>query len=375
MASFDFITDEDFRTSLEKDFKEMNLCIQSGAYKAAVVIAGSIVEAVLIDYVISENIVTREDALKMDFGKVLALCKEKKIISEKTSELSSVIKGYRNLIHPGRALRLNENVDKDSADVSRALVNIVLGEVEKQKKENYGYTAEQIVAKIKSDSNTSAILSILIKKTNPKELERLMLKILPDAYLEEVSSEDKPWGSSPEREYIRPTLVTCFRASFDNADEKLKKKIAGWFAKIIVEESERIITSYGIAFLRASDMKYMNQDDAEIVKQHIFGQMKNNLNETIIETLSGIGNYLSKEDVPNFINPMVRTICRGNVQEALENSIVSLLVLESMDNIRKEIKEAILKRLDSWKSTFNRKEQKMYVEKVERLINAMDIPF
>lgn len=50
MASFDFITDEDFRISLEKDFKELNLCIQTGAYKAAVVIAGSIVEAVLIDY-------------------------------------------------------------------------------------------------------------------------------------------------------------------------------------------------------------------------------------------------------------------------------------------------------------------------------------
>src|SRR5262245_32153427 len=98
MASFDFITDEDFRTSLEKDFREMGLCFQNGIYKATAVLAGSIIETVLIDYVIAENIMSRDDALKLDFGKLLSLCKDKEIISEKTLNLSTVIKGYRNLI-------------------------------------------------------------------------------------------------------------------------------------------------------------------------------------------------------------------------------------------------------------------------------------
>jgi hypothetical protein len=373
MASFDFITDEEFRMSLERDFKEMNLCIQNGAYKAAVVLAGSIVEAVLIDYVIAEGILAREEALKLDFGKVLTLCKEKKIITDKTSDLSSVIKSYRNLIHPGRALRLNEAVDKDTAEVSRALVNIVLTEVEKQKKENYCYTAEQIIAKIKSDSNALAILSILIKKTNPKELERLMLKYLPEAYLEEIRLED-PWGGN-EREYIKPALVTCFRQSFDNADDKLKKKIANWFAKIIREESDSIISSYGIAFLRSSDMKYMNNDDAEIVKQHIFGQMKNNLNLTLLETLSGIGSFLSEGDITTFIDPLVRYACKeGN--DLGENFVVSLFTTEAIDgNFDSEIKKFIVARLDRWENNFLTKNQKNKAETVSRFKNAVEIPF
>jgi hypothetical protein len=373
MASFDFITDEDFRISLENDFKEMNLCIQSGAYKAAVVVAGSIVEALLIDYVIAENIVTREDALKLDFGKVLTLCKDKKIISEKTSDLSSAVKGYRNLIHPGRAIRLNESVNKDSADVAKALVGIVIGDVEKQKKENYGYTAEQIVAKIKNDSNASAILSILIKRTNPTELERLMLKYLPDAYLEEITMEER-WEEY-ERGYVKQNLVLCFRTSFDNADDKLKTKLANWFAKIIREESDSVISSYGIAFLRSSDMKYMHKDDVEIVKQHFFGQMKNNMNETILEALSGMGTYLKQEDIASFIDPLARAICHTYTSEKFEDNIVSFLAAECIQNTNKEVDELIHKRLDGWKNTFKRKEQAIYVEKIERLISAVEIPF
>lgn len=350
----------------------MNLCIQIGAYKAAVVIAGSIVEAVLIDYVIAENIILREDALTLDFGKVLILCKDKKIISEKTSDLSSVIKGYRNLIHPGRALRLNESVDKDSAEVSKALVNIVLGEVEKQKKENYGYTAEQIIAKIKSDSNTPAILSILIKKTNPKELERLMLKHLPEAYLEEIRSEDQ-WGGD-EREHIKPTLVTCFRQSFDNADDKLKKKIANWFAKIIREESDSVILSYGIAFLRSSDMKYMDIDDVEIVKHHIFGQIKNELNDVLIETLSGISKFLNESDIQAFVDPLVRYACKGGGFE--DEYAINFLTSEAVyGNFNSEIEKLVIDRLGQWENTFITRDQKSKAEKVARLRNAVDIPF
>ncbi len=376
MASFDFITDEDFRQSLEKDFNEMNLCFQTGAYKAAVVIAGSIVEAILIDYVIAENIVARDDALKFDFGKVLSLCEDKKIISEKTSDLSSVIKGYRNLIHPGRAIRMNESVDKNTAEVSKALVSIVLGEVEKRKNENYGFTAEQILAKIKSDSNSPAILSILIKRTNSKELERLMLKHLPEAYLEETRLDDVPWGPAPERQYVKPALVICFRTSFENADENLKKKVSSWFARIIREESDAIISSYGIAFLRASDMKYMDPEDAEIVKQHIFGQMKNNINSTILETISGIGSFLNRSDIRAFIDPLIRYVSNQEFESDGEKLVRSFLSSETIyGNFSPEIENDIKQRIELWENSFTDKEQIENAKKIKSLKDAIDIPF
>jgi hypothetical protein len=377
MASFDFITDEDFKTSLEKDFKEMSLCIQTGAYKAAVVIAGSIIEAILIDYVIAENVLEREDALKLDFGRVLTLCKDKKIISEKTSDLSSVIKGYRNLIHPGRAVRLNENVDKDSAEVSKALVNIVLGEVEKLKKENYGYTAEQIIAKIRNDSNASSILDILIKKTNSKELERLMLKHLPNAYLEETRLEDDPWGASPERQYVTPTLIMCFRKSFSCASDKLKKKVAAWFAQIIREEGDIVISSYGTAFFGAMYMDLMDPEDAELVKHHILGQMKNNMSNLILENLYGFGPFLTKSDAEAFIDPLVRYVCRDNDEFNDEKSVKSFLEFEtSFENFDLDLKKSLRKRLDQWENTFTSRGQGEKAEKVKKLKDSViDIPF
>ena len=176
MTSFDFITSEDFRCSLESDYDEMTACLKVGAWKAVHVLAGSIIEALLIDFLLAEAIVSREDALKLDLGSALTLGRDKKIISQRTFDLSSVVRSYRNLIHPGRTIRLNERVSQDSAKVAEALVSIVLTEVERQKREHYGYTAEQIVSKLERDSSADAILPHLMQKTNSVEIERLLLK-------------------------------------------------------------------------------------------------------------------------------------------------------------------------------------------------------
>jgi len=97
MESFDFISDENFRSSLETDFAEIKKCIDVKAWKAVHVLAGSIIEAVLIDYLLAEGHVNRAEALKMDFGKAITLGKDKNILSPKTTDLTSVIKEYRNL--------------------------------------------------------------------------------------------------------------------------------------------------------------------------------------------------------------------------------------------------------------------------------------
>jgi hypothetical protein len=59
MVSFDFITDEAFRTSLESDYQELKSCMTTKAWKAVHVLSGSIVEAVLTDYLIAMGILKR----------------------------------------------------------------------------------------------------------------------------------------------------------------------------------------------------------------------------------------------------------------------------------------------------------------------------
>ena len=50
VPSFDFITTKPFRESLEADYAEMGRSAESKNWKAVQVLAGSIVECLLIDY-------------------------------------------------------------------------------------------------------------------------------------------------------------------------------------------------------------------------------------------------------------------------------------------------------------------------------------
>ena len=47
---FDFISDSEFRSILAADYEQMHLCADAKAWKAVHVLAGSIIEAVIIDY-------------------------------------------------------------------------------------------------------------------------------------------------------------------------------------------------------------------------------------------------------------------------------------------------------------------------------------
>src|SRR5256885_13481073 len=123
---FDFITDVDFRTSLESDYRELLRCIENGAWKAVHVIAGSVVEAILSDYLIGIGYEKKsgKNPLEMELGPIISACRAEKIITDRTADLSSVVRSYRNLIHPGRIVRLKEKVDKKTALIAKALEDV-----------------------------------------------------------------------------------------------------------------------------------------------------------------------------------------------------------------------------------------------------------
>jgi hypothetical protein len=139
MTSFDFITDPQFRRSLESDFAELELCYAAHAWKAVHVLAGSIIEALLIDSLASLHVSQEspESLRKKDLQTLISECEAKQILSQRTGQLSTVVRSYRNLIHPGRVIRLKEKTDEQSATIARSLVQIIVNEVETQKRQRY----------------------------------------------------------------------------------------------------------------------------------------------------------------------------------------------------------------------------------------------
>ena len=131
MANFDFIEQTDFKTSIESDFRELQLSLESKSWKSAHVISGSIVEALLTEYlVINPPQSSTKTPLSMDFSELIQVCKAENVISPRTADLCSVIRSYRNLIHPGRMVRLREPLPSAStAKVAGTLVDIISSEV------------------------------------------------------------------------------------------------------------------------------------------------------------------------------------------------------------------------------------------------------
>jgi hypothetical protein len=115
---FDFVTDEAFRAGLVSDYREMLNGLKSGSWKSVHVLAGSIIEAVLADYLMAEGHTTinGKDILKAELGPIITAARAEGILSERAESLSKVVKDYRNLIHAGRVVRLDEKADADGAN-------------------------------------------------------------------------------------------------------------------------------------------------------------------------------------------------------------------------------------------------------------------
>jgi hypothetical protein len=363
MAIFDYITSDEFRKSLELDYQEMSLCFSAGAWKAVHVLAGSIIEAVLLDYISAEGFASHDEALKMDLGTAINLCKEKKVISSRTSDLSSVIKSYRNLIHPGRLIRLKESVDKNSAEVARALVGIVVGEIEKQKRDKYGYTAEQIVEKIRRDSSVDTIISHIIKRANPIEVEKLLLKVLPKAYMEYLQEFD-------EIAHLPKSFSICFRTAFEQSSDELKRKVSENFPRIIKEESDQFLFSYGKLFFRASDLQYLSQEDIEITKKYLLGRLDSDT-EGWLSTISGIGKFISEDEVNKFTDPLIRIINRP-VEESEE---AEKRLLEESAEMSTNLQDLVMKRLNDWIKHYRNKNLEKFAAKTENIKSNIEFPF
>src|SRR5271157_941363 len=231
ITQFDFVGDERFRNSLISDYREILRSMHSGSWKAVHVLAGSVVEAILVYYLLTTDYQkdhSGKDPLKMELAEVIDICKGIGILSQRAADLSSVIRGYRNLIHPGRVIRLNEKLNSKSGAIAKTLVDIVLEEVSDAKASTYGFTAEQIANKISKDSSAMTVLSHFLKETKEYERERLLTSVIPERYFSlapDAESEPAP----PEVD----NLVTCFRQTFDTLPDNKKVTVAKQFVKIL----------------------------------------------------------------------------------------------------------------------------------------------
>jgi len=142
-----FIADVAFRDDLRRDLGAIDRCIQNREWKAATVLGGSVVEALLL-YTLHEYEKANSSTLQSTIQSLQASGRLRKTRSTKldewglhqltevsaavsrirkeTADECRIAKNFRNLIHPGKAVRLAQQCDRGTAFLALAAVEHVI---------------------------------------------------------------------------------------------------------------------------------------------------------------------------------------------------------------------------------------------------------
>jgi hypothetical protein len=122
-----FVTDPGLRKIIMSDIREAEISLASGAYKSAVVIAGSVAEAMLLAAVLASPANTDSESQLMKDG-LQDLCKKAKALNlvPDRGALALVdqwLRSYRNLVHPGVQRRTEAIPTKGKAEIAIHAIN------------------------------------------------------------------------------------------------------------------------------------------------------------------------------------------------------------------------------------------------------------
>lgn len=144
-SEISFVTDADLRTNLRNDIGAINLALSNGEWKAATVLAGSAIEALLLWALQQRQQVDITSALaslrtagtltgkqasgpleEWHLHEYIEVAIQLGIIKKETAIQSRLAKDFRNLIHPGRAQRLGQESNRGTALSSVAALEHVV---------------------------------------------------------------------------------------------------------------------------------------------------------------------------------------------------------------------------------------------------------
>lgn len=335
MENFEFISDLRFKSILERDYKELERCFEAECYKSVLVMSGSLIEALISEFFINQPPVGYNDKkiLGLTLGQLIDLALSEKLIDEKVKSLSSVVRGFRNLIHPGRELRSNERFDKETANVSLSLVRIILKDIKSKYVEVYGYSAKDVFNKIANDHLSINIFGELVSKLNYNEKLKL-LKLIIDAHLgAENLVLDNP------KQYIdllKPLIQK----------DDLIKQLVLLYQEVETGEQWEILRLY---YLFKEDLNLLDKDKRELIIKYLISVLDNTKSLYQLDEFRALGifstitNYIKDSSVKNQYIEMLRAFNQGAKQFGTLAPLWYQLTLGFTDDMKKELDEKLLK--------------------------------
>lgn len=114
--TFDFIKNKKLKSLLQRDYRSAKECLKFKLWKPCIILYGSIIEAILIEYSPKAN----------SYNDALEIAKEKKLISEKDFFKIQLIRNLRNYVHLHKELKegsgINEFWAKTFSDICESVI-------------------------------------------------------------------------------------------------------------------------------------------------------------------------------------------------------------------------------------------------------------
>jgi hypothetical protein len=140
-----FISDLDLRADLHRDLAEVNRSLHNREWKGATVPAGSILEALLLwalqhkrtaaelhavaDALRKKIDLTRRPLDRWDLFELIEYAHATELISDATNAAANLCREYRNLIHPGKTIRLKTKCNRATALLATGAVEAVINDL------------------------------------------------------------------------------------------------------------------------------------------------------------------------------------------------------------------------------------------------------
>jgi hypothetical protein len=138
-SSLRFINGEDYRDSILLDISGANQALSNGEWKAATVLSGAAIEALLLWALLNKSQAEIQTAVGAVFPKgisgplekwslheMLEVARELNVILSETHAQINLTKNFRNLIHPGRVVRTGQRCDRSTALTAMAALEAVI---------------------------------------------------------------------------------------------------------------------------------------------------------------------------------------------------------------------------------------------------------
>jgi hypothetical protein len=136
VSRFAFLRNTTLRTVAETDHHEAQVCAEVGAWKSCVIMCGGVVECLLLDLMERRqvasgklangaNVLVDTPARRKTLVELVTNAETLGVLHTRDLHLTTALRFSRDLIHPGRTLRLRQSVDREDATLALSTVEKV----------------------------------------------------------------------------------------------------------------------------------------------------------------------------------------------------------------------------------------------------------